>query len=627
MEERRASASLFGQCAVVVVGRAPEVTSELAGAPLVRLAVGAAVDVDPPAAAVFDLRDGTVADLAAMRSSPLLSTVPLLLVAADEVPETVFSLLGADDAVVISARSAGTLSRRLSRIVELGQLRLALSFADQALEHSVSGLSIADVGASPSDASPVFERLAGFGRADEVVRSPMLRSDDVEPSALSELRAGVADRRRATVLVKDRRRDGSPIWNELTIFPLVAHGQPTRWMAGVQHDVSELVEVHAHIEWLYRRLVDKQRFDHAILDGVDVGIVTTDDRGIVTFANRMAIQLLQLVPDATGSEVAALLGLAQGPQELLDGEERRVFGCRLSTPDGGELDLELSLSRGDGDRDQRVGFFFIFRDVGEEKQREEERRRFERLASMGTMVAGFAHEVRNPVAAMRSIAEELSEELRDSGVHTRHVGLLLQMVERVERLVRTSLQFGRPAAPKRAPQRPWVILSSAITELHPRLRDLGGEMVLDVESDLPDVNVDERQLAQALVILINNALDATGSASRVTLRVRRARLPESESRLRRSEPPPAGPPSVRFDVIDDGPGISPQNIGRIFDPFFTTKPTGTGLGLSIAQQIASENGARLEVMSLAGPTTCFSLWAPTELRDDPVSLLEPSRGA
>lgn len=243
----------------------------------------------------------------------------------------------------------------------------------------------------------------------------------------------------------------------------------------------------------------------------------------------------------------------------------------------------------------------LFLELGRARRNLAERQRFERLAAMGTMVAGFAHEVRNPVAALRSLCEEL----RDEGVSMPHVGLMLQMVERIERLVRTSLQFGVPATPKRSLSRPAAIALSALADLAPRLQD--EKIVVETEPELPDANVDERQIAQALVILLNNALDATGGTpSRVTLRVRRSRITPA---------PALAPlqPTIRFEVIDDGPGISEANLGRIFDPFFTTKASGTGLGLSIAQQIVNENGAHLEVDSTPGGTTSFTIILPTEM--------------
>jgi signal transduction histidine kinase len=349
-----------------------------------------------------------------------------------------------------------------------------------------------------------------------------------------------------------------------------------------------------------------RRIGTAVLDAVDVGIVTTDAHGEIRFMNRFAALLLRTDEGSAPTNVVELLGLPESPGDLLEGDARRTFSQPYFAADC-ELDLEVSLARADAFDPDAVGYFVIFRDVREEKEAAAERSRFERLAAMGTMVAGFAHEVRNPVAAMRSITEQLSEEMRDSGASLPHIGFLLRMIERIERLVKTALQFGRPAAPRRALQNAHAIVNAAIVEMYARTH-AGGEIRVEVDPDLPELYVDERQIAQALVILLDNALDATGSGSRVFVRVRRGGV---DQRARNSEPPAL--PAVRFEVIDDGGGIAPELIGRIFDPFFTTKPTGTGLGLSIAQQIVSENGARLEVVSLpASGISTFAIVVPTE---------------
>jgi two-component system, cell cycle sensor histidine kinase and response regulator CckA len=230
-------------------------------------------------------------------------------------------------------------------------------------------------------------------------------------------------------------------------------------------------------------------------------------------------------------------------------------------------------------------------------------RRVERLAAMGTMVAGFAHEVRNPVAALRAMTEQLDEDLAEVGHHVPHVARMLQALGRIERLVDTSLQFGRPAAPQRAEHRAWTIISTALATLSPRLRTMDGEIRLEVEPSLPSIFVDDSQLVQVLVILLNNALDATCSPRRVLLRAVSASTHAERDAPRSSAPPPG----VRFEVIDDGPGIQPDVMGQIFDPFFTTKVTGTGLGLSIAQQLVSENEARLEVSSVPNIKTIFTV--------------------
>lgn len=611
---RRPSSS-FVLPVLLVAGDAPEIDPRRTPGVVRRVPVSEVPEAGPVAAMVFDLRCASVADFAVVRGAPWLADVPLLLLSGEDIPEVAVALLSADDALVVPKARPEELARRVALIVELGRLRLISSFAEQALEQSVTGLSIADTSAPDTPivyVTPVFEALTGYS-GDEVLgkNCRFLQGSDRDQHGIAVLRAAVAERRRATAVLRNYGKDGTPFWNEVTVFPLLAYGLPTSYLAGVQHDVTALAQAHAEISSLYRRLEDEQRFDHAVLDGVDVGIVTADDRGVVTFVNRCAAQLLDLGLEDGGLDVQRVLGLARRPGEILGDDARRSFEHRLRTQRGDELELDLTVSRGEGGS---VGYFFIFRDVREEKAREAERSRFERLAAMGTMVAGFAHEVRNPVAAMRSIAEELAEELRDMGVATPHVGLLLQMVERVERLVRTSLQFGRPAVPKRAPQRPWIIAAGALAQLRSRLREPDGDIAVEAEPDLPDVFVDERQLVQVLVILLNNALDATGAASRVILRIRSGRRQDRESRGRGSEPPS---PAVRFDVIDDGPGISPAHIGQIFDPFFTTKASGTGLGLSIAQQIVNENSCRIEVSSTPGVATVFSVFVPATVPSAP----------
>ena len=380
--------------------------------------------------------------------------------------------------------------------------------------------------------------------------------------------------------------------------------------------LEQVAQSSSTAQVLETQLAGRDAFAHAILDGVDVGIITTDREGIVTFVNRSARQLLLIMTSGTGGDVRDLLNLPVTPEGLLASRSPQSLAFTLVTHDGTELDLELTVSRAEGRSHSDLWFFFIFRDVREEKARTAERERFERLVAIGTMVAGFAHEVRNPVAALRSLAESLLEETEaaDSRPPPPQVCRMLQVLERIERLVRTSLQFGRPAAPLRRSHRPWSIVAGAITELLPRTQEAGGEIRIEADTDLPDIYVDDMQLVQVLVTLINNAIDAVGTARRVLVRVTHGRAIVSDGRLvadmkKRDRRPPQARDVVRFEVHDDGPGIPAEIVSRVFDPFFTTKPSGTGLGLSIAQQIVSENGGGIEVTSMRGATT-FSVAVP-----------------
>ncbi len=337
----------------------------------------------------------------------------------------------------------------------------------------------------------------------------------------------------------------------------------------------------------------------AIFDEADVGLLACDAEGRVTFANATIREIIGR-GDALGLSAMELLGLPGSLDRILAGRPRVQLLVTARGAAGEPHELSISITRS-SERAPGVGFCLVVRDRTEDAIRDAERHRFDRLVALGTMVAGFAHEVRNPVAALRSIAEALAEEHEAARLRLPHVARMLEVLERIEDLVATSLQLGRPAAPRRAAHRPWSIVSQALTSVGPRLRSMGQQPRIDLEDDLADVFCDDRQSAQALVVLIDNALDAAASASKVIVRARSERAAEGAL---------GAGGWIRLEVADEGPGIPNEDLERVFDPFFTTKPRGTGLGLSIAQQLVSENGGRIEVRSRPGGTT-FAIVLPT----------------
>ncbi len=206
-----------------------------------------------------------------------------------------------------------------------------------------------------------------------------------------------------------------------------------------------------------------------------------------------------------------------------------------------------------------------------------------------SIIAGFAHEVRNPLAAILSLTEAaLQQDPSPDTVLVRIPGL----VGRVESLIRQSLAYSRPKSPNRALHHPSFLLEHAASLL--RRRESAAALTFEECDDIPPVMVDLPQVEQILVNLLENALDA--ARSQVEVRVRGGKT---------------SVPSVCIEVHDDGPGIAADVAPRIFDPFFTTKAHGTGLGLAIARDLTRINGGELHHVPTPRKGATFRLYLPS----------------
>jgi signal transduction histidine kinase len=244
--------------------------------------------------------------------------------------------------------------------------------------------------------------------------------------------------------------------------------------------------------------------------------------------------------------------------------------------------------------------------------------RSRRLASVGQLAAGVAHEVGNPVAAILGYAEVCQ---RDAGAteRTRELsGRIADEALRIRALVREMLDLSRSDALALARAAPAQIVASVRQRLADQTLLSGIEFETRAEDALPEVQVDEARLAQVFVNLIENAAHALrgNPAPRIVLSASRAHDAARPAR-RASDRPGASfegsraPDAVAFEVTDNGPGIDPEHLPHVFDPFFTTKEPGegTGLGLWNAHRIAELLGGKLDVASQSG-RTCFRLTLP-----------------
>jgi signal transduction histidine kinase len=225
--------------------------------------------------------------------------------------------------------------------------------------------------------------------------------------------------------------------------------------------------------------------------------------------------------------------------------------------------------------------------------------RSEKLASLGLLAAGVAHEIRNPLTAVKAALFIQKKKMTVDSPDRENVDVVEREILRLERIVNDFLQFARPAEPKLTTISADLLLLESRTFFAPQLKKNNIQVVLEPSEPLW-VRVDPVQCRQILTNLIQNAADSIGQNGKIILRARtdRKRLANGEI------------PVVIMEVADTGKGISPEVEKRLFDPFFTTKENGTGLGLSIAARIVQKHGGELQYQTQVNRGTTFGIILP-----------------
>ncbi len=230
------------------------------------------------------------------------------------------------------------------------------------------------------------------------------------------------------------------------------------------------------------------------------------------------------------------------------------------------------------------------------KQAREEAVRSEKMASVGLLAAGTAHEIGTPLASVIGYAEILASELEHDPSHTDYLVRIMDSCGRIDRIVRGLLEYARPKAPAFEDVDTGKLLLETVELLKHQGQMKKCRVEIASESGLPLVALDPYQLQQVLINLMMNAADAMEEGGMMSISARYINPDDT----------------VQIDIADTGSGILPENISRIFDPFFTTKEPGrgTGLGLAIAARIIEGFGGRITVHSSPGAGSCFTLTLP-----------------
>jgi signal transduction histidine kinase len=268
--------------------------------------------------------------------------------------------------------------------------------------------------------------------------------------------------------------------------------------------------------------------------------------------------------------------------------------------------IGYTLSQVKDDGGAAIGAVMSFKDLTRVEQIEEQERLRDRLASLGEMAAGIAHELKNPLAGIEVMAGLLRRQVADSKDAQSLLADILSEAKLANAIVVEMLEFVRPVRLQVERTDLSDVLQQSVTMAESKARRGDVQVTMSIEPGLPVIESDHHQLSQVFTNLIANAFEALDGTGRITISAATSAI-EADPAFAGVHPPT---PAVVVEVADNGPGVPAEVTDKIFNPFFTTKVTGTGLGLAIVRKIVDAHDGRIDVSSAANTGTRFRVTLP-----------------
>ena len=360
---------------------------------------------------------------------------------------------------------------------------------------------------------------------------------------------------------------------------------------------------------LYTRVQDSAIYNNILLDNLVSGVIAVGaDRRITVFnreaqriVRRSSGDVLHQPMEALPQPLAAAL---RATFEQEHGMRDREILLRLG--DHEERPIRLGTTLFHSHTGKTLGALMVFDDLTAIKKLEGQVRRTDRLASLGTLSAGMAHEIKNPLVTLKTFTQLLPERYEDPDFRETFSSLVGHEVKRIDSIVNQLLRFARPAKPSLSPTNLHEVVDNTLRLVHQQLRQKNIALHRNMEVEMDRIQGDSDLLVQAFLNLFLNAIDAMEEGG--SLHVSTEQL-ASDSKQGFPDEAPAGE-RLRLSIRDTGKGIRSEDLPHVFDPFFTTKSTGTGLGLSVSHGIIHEHHAVIDVESEEGRGTSFHITFP-----------------
>ncbi|MGD0278692.1 MAG: ATP-binding protein [Smithella sp.] len=350
-------------------------------------------------------------------------------------------------------------------------------------------------------------------------------------------------------------------------------------------------------------------FSEALVKNMPIGLIALDDQGLIITCNENAQAVLSVAcSEASGKSVADLLPaplqkiLTQLPPRggLLEQD------IQLTSAEREEQTWEI-VATGLMDEGKPAGKILLIRNVTQTRLLEKEVAKSRHLNSIGSLAAGVAHEIRNPLSSIKGFAVYFKERLSGNKDDQQTADVMIQEVERLNRVISQLIEFARPLELKKEKVQFDELVQHAVKLIAADAQKNKISVEVEADKEIPPVEVDSDKIKQVLLNIFLNALSALPDGGRLKIKLSfRAN-------------------NLEVIISDNGAGIEKMNLPRIYDPYFTSKPAGTGLGLAVVQKIMEAHGGHINVESVAGKGTEVFLIFPLSAKNQTKSNTEVQR--
>jgi PAS domain S-box-containing protein len=380
--------------------------------------------------------------------------------------------------------------------------------------------------------------------------------------------------------VRLRRLDGSPVDVEAIAIRMPYEGRDA--VLVIHRDITERKRAERQLRLLAQAVKSTTE---------TIAITDLEDR--FTFVNRAFLENTGYAEDELLGQPVRIVHSPRNPPGLLDeilaGTARGGWSGELYNrrKDGTDFVIALTTAQVKDADGQVIALMGVSSDITERKRVEEQARqlqeslrRTETMSALGAVVAGVAHEVRNPLFAISATVDALEARFGPQPAYARYAETLRQEVNRLSRLMSDLLDYGRPPRLDLTDSPVGPVVTRALAACTPLAEQAGVLLVAEVADDLPLLPLDPARMLQVLQNLIDNAIQHSPRGSQVVVRAAAVLAPNADG--------------LELSVADQGPGIRTEDMANIFEPFFTRRRGGTGLGLSIVQRIVEQHGGDVE---------------------------------